>query len=314
MAESITLDQIDRGLVHALTIDGRVPFSLVGELLGVSEHTVARRYRRLRAYGVLRVVGVVNGLRLGRRSWTIRIRCTPEAAGPIATALARRADTYWIHILSGGTEISCNCQPASDEQLLIDKLPRSVDVTAHELLPGSTRPPRWAAIEQLSVAQTARLQRPEPTDEEIVLEPPDHQLLQHLAVDGRATYAQLAPVTGWSTSTVARRLDQLRRTGVLGFEVELPPSALGYRAEARLWMSVRPTDLVETVDVLTEHPEISFTAVTTGPTNLVAHTICRDSAHLYRYLTERIGALPGINTLETAPVLRTIKAFQTPLP
>src|SRR5207249_8810987 len=91
-----SIDDLDRGLVHALQLDGRAPFSKIAEVLGVSENTVARRYRRLRSGGLLRVVGTTNGYLLGYTSWTIRIRCTPDAAAPIAAALARRPDTFWV--------------------------------------------------------------------------------------------------------------------------------------------------------------------------------------------------------------------------
>src|SRR4051794_9338407 len=111
--ESVTLDEFDRGLVHALQIDGRAPFSKIANVLGISENTVARRYRRLRSAGALRVVGSANGFLLGYTSWTIRVRCSPDAAGAIAAALARRPDTFWVHVLSGGTEISCNVQARS---------------------------------------------------------------------------------------------------------------------------------------------------------------------------------------------------------
>jgi DNA-binding Lrp family transcriptional regulator len=314
VARYVTLDAVDRQLVHALKLDGRVPFSAVAGVLGVSEHTVARRYRRLRAGGVLRVVGTADGFRLGYRVWMIRIRCTPEASGPIADGLARRADTYWIHVLSGGTEVSCTCEPSGADQLVIETLPRSrgvFDVSAHELLPGSFQPPRWDVIEVLTAKQRARIRRPDPDlrNENVALDSQDHRLLEVLGLDGRATYAELARATGWSQSTVARRLEYLRRTGVLSFDVDVPPAALGYRAEARLWMAVQPASLPPAAEAVAARPEISFVAVTTGPTNLVAHAICRDPAHLYRFLTEQMSALPGVHTLETAPVLRTVKGF-----
>lgn len=313
MAQSVTFDEIDRGLVHSLRIDGRVPFSAVAGVLGISEHTVARRYRRLRAGGVLRVVGIADGVRLGFRWWTVRIRCTPDVAEPIADALAQRADTFWVQVLSGGTEISCDCQPSSDDEVLIGELQWSrgvLGVTAHELLPAG-RLPRWGAIEVLDADRQARLRRrsgPELPDATVVLDARDQRLLEVLGVDGRAPYAELVRATGWSQSTVARRLDYLRRTGVLRFEVEVPPAALGYRAEARLWITAQPAAVV--AEALAAHPEISFVAVTTGPTNVVAHAICRDSAHLYRYLIEHVSPLAGVHTVETAPVLRVVKGFR----
>lgn len=51
------------------------------------------------------------------------------------------------------------------------------------------------------------------------------------------------------------------------------------------------------------------------PDILVAPTvICRDSRHLYRYLTERIGALDAIDRVETAPLIRTVKRNGALLP
>ena len=58
----------------------------------------------------------------------------------------------------------------------------------------------------------------------------------------------------------------------------------------------------------------TFVAHTTGPTNLVAHALCRDTAALYQYLTRGLGAVKAIRTLETAPVLRTLKAVGTITP
>ncbi|MGW3186081.1 Lrp/AsnC family transcriptional regulator [Kitasatospora sp. NPDC001119] len=320
--ESITLDSLDRGLVHALHLDGRASFSKVGDVLGVSENTAARRYRRLRSAGVLRVVGGVVGSRLGYEGWTIRIRCTPDASTTIAAALARRPDTFWVHLLSGGTEISCITQartPEERDSLLLQKLSRTTrvsSVTAHAMLQGFARPSGWAALAWLSEAQVDRLRPapPVPGADPVTLDEGDHALLEALSRDGRASYTELTSCTGWSESTVKRRMEHLRHTGVLSYEVDIPAAALGYHAEARLWMSVRPSALVSVATELASHPEVNFVAVTTGPSNLVAAVVCRDSRDLYRYLTERIGALDEVQNMETAPVIRTVKRTGAVLP
>jgi DNA-binding Lrp family transcriptional regulator len=316
--KSSELDALDRAVVHALTLDGRAAFSTISTVLGVSEHTVARRYRRLRSHGVLRVVGILNGVRLGYKSWTIRIRCTPDAAMPISTALARRPDTFWIYILSGGTEIACNSQPRTPDELLIDKLPRGrsvLDVSAHELISDHAAPPHGPVSGPLDDDQAARLCTPEPAllDEPVRLDAADHRVLAVLARDGRATFAELANAVGDSSSTAARRLQYLRATGALAYKVELSPAALGMHTEARLWMSVRPRALVSTAAALATHAEVTFAAVTTGPTNLVAQLACPDSGSLYRYVTGQVAGLTAVDSIETAPVLRTVKRFGLPL-
>ncbi|MER6922656.1 AsnC family protein, partial [Streptomyces spiralis] len=53
-----TFDTLDLRILSALEVDGRASFSRIGAVLGVSDQTVARRFRRLCAEGGLRVVAV----------------------------------------------------------------------------------------------------------------------------------------------------------------------------------------------------------------------------------------------------------------
>jgi hypothetical protein len=47
---------------------------------------------------------------------------------------------------------------------------------------------------------------------------------------------------------------------------------------------------------------------------LLATVLCRDDYALYYYLTERIASLDGVNALEIAPIIRTVKRAATVLP
>lgn len=142
-----TSDEADRelsveemALAHALQVNGRASFKEIGEALGVSDQTAARRWSRLRSAGKLRVLGLTDPMRLGDSSWVVRIRCTPDAAASIGEALARRPDTTWVSLSSGGTELVCSVRtrgPGLREPLLLQKLPRTpqvMDVSAHCLL------------------------------------------------------------------------------------------------------------------------------------------------------------------------------------
>lgn len=321
--EDLSITALDRGIAHALQIDGRVSFRALADVVGVSEQTVARRYRRMRAAGVLRVVGTLAGPDPAHVSWTVRLRCTPDAAAPMAAALAKRDDTRWVHLVSAGTEISCVIQSRTSvdgEELVLEKLPRTnkvLAVTAHSVLRAFVTPEDWAGLRYLTEEQVARLERHAPvvadTDEPVEVTEADQPLVDLLASDGRATYAQLAQATGWSESTVKRRLVQLRSSRAVRYMVDIPPKALGYRTEARLWMSVRPSELVATARELSTHAESMFVGITTGPANLLTTVACRGPGHLYHYLTERVGALTGVQTLETAPIVRTFKQAGTVL-
>ena len=323
--ETITLDELDRQLTQCLGVDGRASFSQIAEILGVSDQTVARRYRKLRSAGVLRVVGLKARNKAGALGWFLRMRCVPGAGPAIAGALARRTDTAWIQLLSGNTEVLCTLRGEERDSLLA-KLPRSgriVAVTAHSLLHLFTGGPD--ALEFLEVLPAERL---EPLRRPAGGRHAEHGHAEHgnaesgeldialfeaLGVDGRAPYADLAAATGWSESTVRRRVDQLRDAGVLYFDLELDMAAFGFRSSTWLWVSTAPSQLAATGAALAEFPEVAYAAATTGPANLAVCAVCRDETAFYQFLTEKIGSLPGVERVETAPIIRTIKQASTVL-
>ena len=309
------LDVFDRALVQALMIDGRVPFSRLAEILGVTDQTVTRRYRRLRTAGLLRVIGLPVGSRIGLFESRLRIQCTPGAAVAIAEALARRRDIAWVTINAGGTEVTCMTRSRTREDrdaLLLQKLPRTQQVTGvaaqsilHTYIGG---PGGWRGIDELSAEQVGALTRPEPLAEEPVrLDPADFAMLAVLGRDGRASHAELARAADRSESTARRRLDQLRDHGAVYFDVEVMTALLGYQAEAALSATVPPSHLAAAGQALARHPEVPFAAATTGGSNLIAVVVCKDLNALYRYVTERIGQLEAVTQLEVVPVLRTVK-------
>ena len=314
LVESITVDDLDRQLAQCLGVDGRASFSAIAEVLGVSDQTVARRYRRLRSAGVLRVVGLRYPKSGGYTSWFLRLRCVPGSGEAIAAALARRPDTAWVQLLSGDTEVLCSLRgdgPEATESLLA-RLPRSgriVEVTAYSRLHMFTGgPDALGFIDVLPAAQVEPLRaitRPlgppaEPSDL-------DTALLSALAADGRTPFADLAAATGWSETTVRRRVEQLRESGALYFDLELDMPTFGFRSATWLWMSVPPSHLAEVGAALAKFPEVAYAVATTGPANLAACVVCRDAESLYEFLTAKVGPLPGVERVETSPVIRTVK-------
>lgn len=339
----MVLDDIDRGLIHALHVDGRAPFSRMADVLGVSTQTVTRRYRRLRAEAGLRVVGLPERDRAGQAQWVVRLTAAPAASQALAHALARRPDTSWVKLTSGGTEIFAIVHTPQDSppsrSLLLHDIPRTSGITAvsahlllHTYLGGPTA---WRGrLRALSEEQQRRLRRPdqavapsgqaEPADGNAghalyPRQPGEHgdavsgprgdaALIDALRHDGRAGYAELAAATGWSPATVARRLADLRARGSIFFDVEIDAALYGVTTQALLWMAVAPAHLDRVATALATHDEPAVVAATTGHTNLLAHVLCAGPADLHRYLTRRLGALDHIHALETAPVLRTLKA------
>ena len=325
--KTITLDQLDHQLLQALQLDPRVPFARFAQLVDVSEQTVARRYRRLRMAGVVRVVGMIDPVPLGETPWMVRIQCRPDATLALADALARRPDVGWVNLGSGGSEIACVIRSRTSRQrdeLLLQRLPKTAQVislSAHSMLHRFDAAVAWTTGGvRLSSEQSAGLMaqaigggvRPgsnwsaEPAETPLELTPEDDAMIDELAVDGRSPISRLAEVTGWTPARVHRRLDELVRLGLLYFDAEVALMPIGFRSSAFLWITVPAGRLHATGEALAAHDEAVFVAATTGPTNLIASVACRNSAHLYRYVTESLGAL-DLSGLEVAPNLRRIK-------
>lgn len=314
---SRTLDPLDLKLLQALQLDGRAPLSRIAEVLGVSDQTVARRIRRLRTTARLRVLGVIDDSLAGRAAWLVRLRCTPDVAQQLAAALARRSDTSYVSLISGGTEVMCAMKPRSRQardELLFDRLhrtPRVVSVSAHCVLHSfyGGRLGWLNKVNALDPEQEAALRPPPvaPVTGPVTLDPADEALLAVLVRDGRTTLTELQAATGQTESVVKRRLERMRATGVLYFDVQYDHEPLGHETEAMLWLTVAPAALAGVGRALAAHPEVRFAAATTGQANIVAATVYRNSADLYTYLSEKIGALDGVQAVETALTLRKVK-------
>jgi len=314
--ESHVFDKLDLQLLSALEVNGRASFSRIGAVLGISDQTVARRYRRLCAEGGLRVVAVRDADVLGQDHWTLRLRCVPDSAQTIADALAKRPDTSWIGLASGGTEIVLGTRPrnAGDrDDLLLGKLPRTphvLEIRAHQKLHRFFGGPQgW--VQKFAALAPDQIEAltpdPEPAPGPARIEPEDEPLLAVLERDGRATYPELQRATGRSESAVKRRLATLTGSGAIYLDTEYYAETIGYPLFAALWLTVAPAALHSVGEALAGHDQIAHASATAGPTNLTATAVVRNTSDLYAYLSGPLGHLEGVQHVEATPYLRSVK-------
>lgn len=323
-------DDLDRGILHALQIDARAPFRRIGEVLGVSDQTIARRYTRLRDCRALRVMGLSDPAVVDEQQWLFHLRVAPEGASEIADGLAARPDTSWIARCGGGALIVGTVYGAGAEPLLLDTLPRArqvLDVQADRVLrifyggagepyskPGPLSEEQVNALAWHVPEPATGPSAPRATTSAAVPDPVDavdRRILAVLRGDGRATIDQLVEATGSSTSTVRRRLQHLRSSGVLRFDVDVDPLLQQLTVRTLLFARIAPAELGRAGGQVAGHDEVGFAAATTGTSNLFLSVSTTDLAGLYDYLTVRLGELPGLQSSSATPVLRTVKAATT---
>jgi DNA-binding Lrp family transcriptional regulator len=314
------VDALDRQITQCLVHDGRASFRLIADLLGVSEQTVARRYRTLHSSGAVRVQVRPNEYALDLRRWFVRIQCRPDAAQALAEALAARNDVTWVNTTSGGAEVVCVAFSSRDNvgSSVLDRLPRTSQVlsfaafAALHIHTGDAT--LWTAFaDPLTPAQIGSLtaERSHPPAKTLrpasTLSEDDTCLVRELAEDGRASASALARATKRTPAAVSRRLEELLEGGAVYVGVDISPAAFGFDVAAYLWLTVVPGELHAVGAALSRLAETTFTAAVSGPANLLVTVACPNLEALYDLVTGRIGALPAIRQLEVVPVLHRLK-------
>ncbi|MCV7226032.1 Lrp/AsnC family transcriptional regulator [Mycolicibacterium komossense] len=296
---------LDGKILHALQLSPRVSFRRIGEVIGAPEQTVARRYRKLRHDGAVRVIGVVNPQIFGEAQWVVRVHAKPDDLPRLSEALVRRREVTHANVLSGWTELVCVIRaPLGDSaDGLLQRLPRTsavlsldIDLVLHEF--GDATGAAWTAYGHTLTAEEARQLVPPPASAPpsgpVAPREEDLPLIEALAEDGRAPHARLAEHIGWSSARVKRRLAALEASATLTYDVDVLPDRLGFGVNAMLWLTTAPSHLAEVAEQIAAHPEIASVSAISGRNNLMAIAICRDVEHLYSYLTRQLAAIDRV--------------------
>ena len=137
------------------------------------------------------------------------------------------------------------------------------------------------------------------------LTPADEALLSLLREDARASTAQIARRLGLSRTTVQSRIERLQRNGVIaGYTVRLGEDFERDRIRALVMVTVLPKQMPAVVEALRGMPEVRSLRSVSGPWDLVARVVVPTIGEMDE-LTDRIGAVPGVERTTSSLVLST---------
>jgi Lrp/AsnC family transcriptional regulator, regulator for asnA, asnC and gidA len=96
------LDEIDRGIIAALQVDGRRPYSRMSADLGVSESVIRYRVQRLEQADILQVVGIANPLRIGFDLMAlVGVHCRGGTVNEVADAISKLPEPSYVAVTAG---------------------------------------------------------------------------------------------------------------------------------------------------------------------------------------------------------------------
>lgn len=317
LQESFNLDELELQLVNALQLNPRVPWKLVGSVLGVDPVTVARRWERLAAAGLV-WISVYPGTPW---DWhvvgaNIYVRCAAGQAGAVADTLCGDYRVATIEHITGDGDLSLtvftpNLADLSSYVLTsLGSIPGVRDCRTHVMTAVYTEGSRWR-LRALTAAQRAGItaSRPESLPKAgAMLDSVDQKLYAALELDGRASFSELGERVGISASTARRRVNALLGAGRIVMRCEVAQPVSGWPISASLWCRVRPADLDSVAIQLARLPETrSCSSVTGGRANLLLSVWLRSAADIHRLEAALAEQVDDLQIIDIALSLRHVK-------
>jgi Lrp/AsnC family transcriptional regulator for asnA, asnC and gidA len=135
----------------------------------------------------------------------------------------------------------------------------------------------------------------------------DREIIQHLSVDARMSNRAVADLLGVTEGTIRARLKRLREAGLIRFTALTNLSRLGAARVIFIRVKVHLAQVRAVAETMARMDELKCVIVTTGPHNILAMGPFGDIDLGAEEVVSRIGALPGVQGLETSITIQVIK-------
>ncbi len=299
----IELDDIDRGLIAALSNDGRASMGEIGARVGLSGDAARERLRRLQRAGIVSVIGTPDPAALGYHTVAlvgVRVR---GPVAPVAARIAEVPEVDFVTLTFGEFELLAEVLARDEEHLLeiLDERIRAI----REVVGCSVFV--YLAVLKWTPGGLATIQLPDgATPRKARLDETDRALLRELQRDGRASFQDLATATGVSYANARRRTRALIDGGAVRIITTVNRVATGGAVMAAAALRVAgPVDRV--IDALRELDEIEVAVQTSGAFDVFVEVACPDRARLRSLVANEIRAIDGIAGSETFIYAKLLK-------
>lgn len=313
-AQLPSLDETDKRLIQALQINPRARWAAIAPIIGVDSVTLARRWERLSDRGLAWVAGHPGAEARGP-SAILEIEAEPGATLEIAHALAADPEAFTIDHTAGGRDLLAIVGARNLDTLseyIMGRMRRLSGVRATRTLILSspfTDAGQWR-LRSLSADEAAAVERTidAPAAARGDVEPQlEHDLLQVLGHDGRATVTSIARELGVGQRRVREAFATLSAQGRLVVRTEVARAHSGWPVHAWYFLRV-PAAVTERVGAaMTRLSEVRMAASTIGPYNLVLSVWMRALADVQRLEAAIEEGVPGLSIADRSVVLQSLK-------
>lgn len=136
----------------------------------------------------------------------------------------------------------------------------------------------------------------------------DVKIVNLLLEDGRMSASEVARRLGdISERAVRYRIDRMVNDGIIHISAVARPQAFGLTISADVWLEVESDRILEVAKKMAEFDEVSYVACGIGESDVSIQIVAKDTAEIYRFVTEVVRKVPGVRKTTTSIVPLIIK-------
>jgi Lrp/AsnC family transcriptional regulator, regulator for asnA, asnC and gidA len=145
----------------------------------------------------------------------------------------------------------------------------------------------------------------------------DRQIVELLMEDGRMPAAEIARRVGGGLSerVVRYRINRMVEDKLIQIRPIVNPQAFGLTTRADVVLEVESDRIMDVAHNAMEYECVSYAACSIGEMDVSIQVVGKDTAEIYRFVTEVIGKMPGVRKTTTSIVpivLKDVYQWQIP--
>jgi DNA-binding Lrp family transcriptional regulator len=289
--------------------DGRKGFTLIAKEADVSKDIIWQRYKKMRKKKI--IVGATAQLRYASLGYNtvanFFVSFEPGKEDQVIKSVNRIPRIFSAGSMNNNSDIWVVATMKDNEEMdqIIQKIKELPFVLSLSTI-------LWiglrSLLENLSALSTNEtLSEAVATEKQVVnkigkteykLDETDRQIIDKLAMDGRASFRRIANELKISTDTVTRRYRNLKQQGIIKTSIQINPEKIGYTALAFIDLSFVPQrDAPNIVDTLSKFSDVIKIIKTSGVFDLRLFVLIRSLEHLFT-LQNRIIDIKGVTKIK----------------
>lgn len=307
------IDDLDRGLVERLRVDGRETNRSLAKALGVNEATVAARLRRLEAADVIHVVALTDMAGFGKDFFAFALISVDDRSPlEVGAELAQIPDLISLTVTTGRFDLFAGVLARDRAELgriigeEIPRIPGVASVRCEVAVDVLRFASEWATLRTTQLDAVAR--PPMDTDGVDAL---DLAIVGELQRDARSSNRSIATALDVSEGTIRQRVRRMEEERLIRIRAVSDIEAFGLSASANVGVHVRGGAIEDVGQALAALDGVAAVVRSLGEFDFVVVVLAETRAQLLETVLGRIQALDGVRTTETFEVAGLLKHVYT---